>query len=260
MPHLLHVWPAVNRRIRESSRTLLAFDFDGTLTPIVDLPDHAVLAPEVRATLESLSRQDRYLTGIVSGRSLADIRARVDVPGLFYAGNHGLEMTGPGLDFVHPGAEKLRDPQTELYHQLRSNLADIPGVLVENKGLTLSVHYRMAAEYAVAEVEARFNRTVAPFARAGGVRTAKGKMVLEARPDLSWGKGEAMARLWEVYPDISLTIFIGDDVTDEDGFAVVQAAGGIAVFVGEGRAPTQALHRLDSPGEVGEALRLLGSN
>ena len=238
---------------------MLAFDFDGTLTPIVDLPDHAALAPEVRATLESLSGQDRYLAGIVSGRSLADIRARVDVPGLFYAGNHGLEMAGSGLDFVHPDAEKLRDTQTELYHQLRSHLADLPGVLVENKGLTLSVHYRMAAERA-AEVEARFNRTVSPFARPGGVKTTKGKMVLEARPDLPWGKGEAIARLWEIYQDISLTIFFGDDVTDEDGFAVVQAAGGIAVFVGEGRAPTRALHRLDSPGEVAEALRLLDGN
>lgn len=259
MPHLLHVWPAVSRRIQQSSRTLLAFDFDGTLTPIVDLPDAAALAPEVRATLESLSRQERYVTGIVSGRSLADIRSRVDVPGLFYAGNHGLEMAGPGLEFVHPGAERLRDTQTELYHQLSSNLADLPGVLVENKGLTLSVHYRMASERAD-EVEARFNRTVAPFAHTGGVRTTKGKMVLEVRPSLSWGKGEAIARLWEVYPDLPLTIFFGDDVTDEDGFAVVQAAGGIAVFVGEGRAPTQALHRLDSPGEVAEALRLLASN
>ena len=192
MPHLLHVWPAVSRRIREASRTLLAFDFDGTLTPIVDLPDHAALAPEVRATLESLSRQDRYLTGIVSGRSLADILARVDVPGLFYAGNHGLEMTGPGLDFVHPGAEKLRDTQTELYHQLRSNLSDLPGVLVENKGLTLSVHYRMAAERA-AEVEARFNRTVSPFRSPGRSADHQGQDGAggAAGPLLGQGRGDS---------------------------------------------------------------------
>ena len=259
MPHLLHVWPAVSRRIREASRTLLAFDFDGTLAPIVDLPDHAALTPEVRRALASLSTQERYLTGIITGRSLADIRARAHVPGLVYAGNHGLEMAGPGLDFVHPGAEKLLETQIELYRQLRSNFADLPGVLVEDKGLTLSVHYRMAAESAT-EVEARFNHTVAPFVRPGGVRTTKGKMVLEVRPDLSWGKGEAIARLWEIYPDLSLTIFFGDDVTDEDGFAVVQSGDGIAVFVGEGRAPTQALHRLDSHREVAEAMRLLESN
>ncbi len=260
MPHLLYVWSAVSRRIREASRTLLAFDFDGTLTPIVDRPDQAVLAPEARGILASLSKQDRYLTGIISGRSLADIRVRADVPGLVYAGNHGLEMAGPGLDFVHPGAGKLRETQTELCRQLRSDLADLPGVLVEDKGLTLSVHYRMAAENAAVEVEARFNDAVSPFVYPGGLRTTKGKMVLEVRPDLAWGKGEAIARLWEVYPDLSLTIFFGDDVTDEDGFAAVQARGGIAVFVGEGRSPTQALHRLDSPKEVTETMRLLESD
>ena len=259
MPHLLHVWPAVSRRIQEASRTLLTFDFDGTLTPIVDHPDRAALAPEVRDALASLGKQERYLTGIITGRSLADIRVRADVPGLVYAGNHGLEMAGPGLDFVHPGAETLRETQGELYQRLCSNLADLPGVLVEDKGLTLSVHYRMAPEK-VTEVEARFNSIVSPFVRPGGLRVTKGKMVLETRPDLSWGKGEAIARLWEVYPDVSLTIFFGDDVTDEDGFAVVQAMGGIAVFVGEGRAPTQALHRLESPQEVAEALRLLEIN
>ena len=259
MPHLLHVWPAVSRRIKRASRTLLALDFDGTLTPIVDHPDHAVLAPEVRDTLASLSKQERYLTGVITGRSLADIRVRADVPGLVYAGNHGLEMAGPGLDFVHRGAEKLRETQAELCQRLRSNLADLPGVLVEDKGLTLSVHYRMAPENS-AEVEARFNGIVSPFVNPGELRVTKGKMVLETRPDLSWGKGEAIARLWEVYPDVSLTIFFGDDVTDEDGFAVVQAKDGIAVFVGEGRAPTRALHRLESPQEVAETLRLLESD
>ena len=85
MPHLLNIWPSVSKQIKESSKVLLLSDYDGTLTPIVDRPDLAVLASETRDVLLSLSRQEKYLLGIVSGRGLADVSAKVDVPGLIFA-------------------------------------------------------------------------------------------------------------------------------------------------------------------------------
>ena len=127
MPHLLNIWPSVSKQIKESSKVLLLSDYDGTLTPIVDRPDLAVLASETRDVLLSLSRQEKYLLGIVSGRGLADVSAKVDVPGLIFAGNHGLEMRGPGLEFVHPEAERLRETLGSLYLRLQEELADLPG-------------------------------------------------------------------------------------------------------------------------------------
>ena len=102
MPHLLNVWPSVSRRLAEAGRVLLLFDYDGTLTPIVPRPEDAVLSPRVKSLLAEVAAMDGYLAGIVSGRSLADLRERVAITGLVYAGNHGLEICGPDLDFVHP--------------------------------------------------------------------------------------------------------------------------------------------------------------
>ena len=77
------------------------------------------------------------------------------------------------------------------------------------------------------------------------------------RPDIPWDKGKAIAYLQGTYPSASLTFYFGDDLTDEDGFEVVQSIGGIAVFVGQARQPTRAIHRLDSPQEVMETLQLI---
>ena len=91
----------------------------------------------------------------------------------------------------------------------------------------------------------------------GEVKIGHGKQVLEVRPNVDWNKGRAIRMLMDVFPEASLAAFFGDDVTDEDGFEVVQEAGGLAVFVGEARQPTKALYRVDSPQEVLETLRLL---
>jgi trehalose-phosphatase len=236
---------------------LLLCDYDGTLTPIADRPDLAVLAPETQEVLVSLSRREKYLLGIISGRSLADVCARVDIPGLIYAGNHGLEMRGPGLEFVHPEAERLRETQRHVCQRLREELADLPGVIVEDKGLTLSVHYRLAPDVVAGDVQGRLSAAISAHLDSGELKISRGKKVLEVRLNLPWDKGKAIARLQDAYPQASPTVFFGDDLTDEDGFTVVQEGGGMAVFVGPAGQPTKALYRLDSPQEVAQTLRLL---
>ena len=258
MPHLLYVWPRVSQLIRQAGRVLLLFDYDGTLTPIVDRPDLAVLAPETKALLASLSRDERFILGIISGRSLDDVRGRVGVSGLVYAGNHGLEIQGPGLDFIHPAAEELRETQGRVYARLREEFVDAPGVILEDKGLTLSLHYRLTPQEYVDNVEKKFADTVAPFLAEGQLQIARGKKVLEVRPTGPWNKGTAITKIGETYGSSALSVFFGDDVTDEDGFAVVQEGEGIAVMVGPAGQPTQALYRVDSPQEVVETLELLG--
>ena len=257
MPHLLYVWPRVSQILRQAGRVLLLFDYDGTLTPIVDRPELAVLAPGTKGLLAGLSRDDRFVLGIISGRSLDDVRGRVGVSGLVYAGNHGLEIQGPGLDFTHPVAAELRDTQSRIYARLREELADAPGVILEDKGLTLSLHYRLTPREYVDNVEEMFAATAAPFVAEGQVEIVRGKKVLEVRPRVPWNKGTAITKIAENYGGSAVTVFFGDDVSDEDGFAVVQDGEGIAVMVGPAGQPTQALYRVDSPQEVVETLKLL---
>ena len=257
MPHLLHVWPNVSQRLLRASQVLLLFDYDGTLTPLVPNPEQANLSTQVRERLTALTTGDKYITGVISGRSLEDVAAKVGIPGMIYAGNHGLEIQGPGLDFVHQGALEQAGTQVQVSGELQSALGGIPGVIVEPKGLTLSVHYRSTPGDQVRAVEQAFARVVEPYLESGTARVTYGKKVLEVRPNLPWDKGKAIALLQETYPQASLTCFFGDDRTDEDGFGVVQESGGIAVLVGPARQPTIAWHRVDSPQEVAQVLDLM---
>ncbi|PKB84327.1 MAG: trehalose-phosphatase [SAR202 cluster bacterium Io17-Chloro-G9] len=257
MPHLLNVWHSVSRRLGDAAQVLLLFDYDGTLTPIVPEPGEAKLPPVVTHLLEELAAGTKFLVGVVTGRSLADIQGRIGIPGLIYAGNHGLEIQGPGLDFVHEAAVRLAPIQEPIAVKLQEAMAGLTGAIVEPKGLTLTVHYRMTPDSQLERVERAFASTVAPYVDSGSVKITAGKKVLEVRPNVDWDKGKAIAKLSETFPGASQTLFFGDDLTDEDGFKVVQDSGGIAVFVGPARQPTVAWHRLDSPGEVGQVLGLL---
>ncbi len=257
MPHLLNVWPRVRRQLAAASHVLLLLDYDGTLVPIAPRPDLAALAPETRQTLARLARRERYTLGLVSGRGQADLSAMVGLPGLIYAGNHGLEIRGPDLDFTHPEAARLRPDLDATFEALKERLSGYDGVLVEGKGLTLSVHFRLTPAELRPQVHAGFDAAAAPARAAGRVRVTRGKEVLEIRPNVAWDKGRAIARIAETLPAGTLAVFFGDDLTDEDGFAAVHQLNGLSVFVGAARQPTQAQYRLDSPKEVAETLTLL---
>ena len=257
MPHLLNVWPSVTRRLAGAPRTLLLFDYDGTLTPIVARSEDAVLSGETRGSLLELAGMDRFIVGVVSGRGLADLEAMVAVPGLVYAGNHGLEMRGGGMDFVHPEAPAFEEPLAEVARLLERELRDVSGVVVNNKRLTLTVHYRNTPDPYGASVDGIVVAAVAPYVRSGRMKITRGKKVVEVRPNLDWGKGNAVRKIRDGCGDNPVPVFFGDDQTDEEGFAAVQDLGGIAVFVGQERDNTVALHHLDSPAEVGQALALL---
>ena len=257
MPHLLSVWPNLQLRLQSLDRIILLLDFDGTLAPIVSSPELAVLPAGVKISLTSLSANRRFVLGVISGRALSDVSARVDVPNIIYAGNHGLDMTGPGENYIHPEAAALLPALSGLARELQSQLTQYAGVLVEDKGLSLSVHYRLAQSTIVPQVEQVFDQVVSPSVQREEVKITRGKMVLEVRPNVDWDKGKAVHRIIEAQPPGSLPIFVGDDATDEAAFQTVQESGGIAVFVGPPREPTQALHRVDSPAEVAQFLRLL---
>jgi trehalose 6-phosphate phosphatase len=259
MPHLLNVWPRVSRQIAEADHVLLLFDYDGTLSPIAQRPDLAVLPPRTRENLLAVHGSGRFSLGIVSGRGLADVRGMVGIPGLTYAGNHGLEIEGPAGTFIHPEANEVRPYLDSVLRNLEERLSGFQGVYLEGKGLTLSVHYRLAHEALIPQIMSGFDEVVSRSADEEWIRVTRGKQVLEVRPTVDWHKGRAIARIAQDYSPGTLPIYFGDDLTDEDGFQAVHELNGISVFVGPPRQPTRALYRVDSPSEVAQTLKLLAS-
>jgi trehalose-phosphatase len=242
------------RGLVESPASLSVFlDFDGTLAPIADSPEKAQLDPDVRALLTQLAQRPKVLLAFVSGRALSDLRARVDVPRAVYAGNHGLEIEGRGVQFAEPVAASLRKPLASLSSALSTRLASLRGVLVEDKGLTLAVHYRLAAPASYEEIERKVRGVVANGASEFSVKA--GNKVWEVLPRTDWDKGEAVcwidSRLSE---SGSVPVYIGDDQTDETAFERLPDA--ITIRVGGG-GPSYARYEVPGPADVRQFLEWL---
>ncbi len=225
---------------------ILLSDLDGTLAPIVDRPEAARLPRRTRRILTRLARHSRARVGIVSGRSLADVRRLVGIPAAAYAGCHGLEIAWRGFRFRHPRAEKLLPVIKRVTRDLRRQTSTLRGVLVEPKGLTVSLHYRLADPAIVPTLKDLLSQVAR---ETPGLEILRGKKVLELRPRVGWGKGKAVELLHGLLArslgrQPALTLYLGDDETDEEVF---RALHGRAVCVAVGRQRTRAPYRLRSP-------------
>lgn len=239
-----------------SGRPLAVFlDFDGTLVGIREKPELARLGPKRRAELGRLGRKVKV--AIVSGRPLAEIRRLVGVPGLAYVGNHGLEIRASGRTWVHPAAARRAGSVARAAAAVKARTSGLAGVLVEDKGLTASVHFRLAE----ARLRRPLGRIVADEVRRsrGGLVLSRGKMVLEIRPNVAWDKGRGVLELMRGAGGAGrrFPIYIGDDRTDEDAFRALGDRG-LTIRVGTGRR-TAARHRLRSVEDVWKLLAALGS-
>ena len=262
MKHFFKSWQSFLEDIRTASHVLFLCDYDGTLTPIVDRPRDAILLPAVRDNLSTLARKPNFTVGIISGRSLVELRYMVAIEGIYYAGNHGLEIEGPELDFISPEAELGQAMIKDLAEQFTEVLGNIAGVIVEDKGLSLSVHYRMVSKEEKDNVAVTFKRMVSPLADAGKIKITKGKKVFEVRPPIDWDKGKAVASIRReiislLKLDRVLTIYLGDDATDEDAFRDLHRPEGWSVYVGQENASSAADYYLNSTDEVAEFLSRL---
>jgi alpha,alpha-trehalase len=230
LPRALDALEAIRGRIGDR-RLALFLDYDGTLTPIVERPEDAVLSDEMRATLEALA--ERCAVVVISGRELSDVRERVGVPSIVYAGSHGFAIAGPpGTDITHEQGEKFVPAIERAARSLTERLAAIDGVLVENKRYAIAVHYRRVAETRVPDVEAAVEEV---RALERGLKQTGGKKVIELRPDIDWDKGRAVQWLLDRLDldrgDVE-PIYIGDDVTDYDAFEALGSEG-IGILVAE---------------------------
>lgn len=242
---------SVEAELRAAGKISVFLDYDGTLVPFVQNPAKAQLDEQTRETLARISRKRLVAVTIISGRSVSDIHARVGLEGLTYAGNHGLEICGNGFNFIEPTAGAARQQLAQLSRKLAAVLRDIDGTVVEYKGLTTTIHYRQAATREIGRIESAVQAEVAA---ANLFRTAPSKMAIEVVPRTGWHKGKAAIWINERLGGKPLSVYLGDDETDEDAFRALPD--GITARVGSCPA-TSARYRVADADAVHEFLTWL---
>lgn len=239
----------------EGKQAALFLDYDGTLTPIVERPEDAVLAEDMRAVLRELA--ERCTLAIISGRDRADVEQRVAIDTLYYAGSHGFDIRGPdGFAKIHEQGEAFLPVLDAAEHELTQALRDIAGAQVERKRFSIAVHYRRVAEADVAAVR---DIVADVAANHPGLQQSGGKKVIELQPAVDWHKGKAVRWILQALGldrDTVLPIYIGDDLTDENAFEEIEDYG-LGIRVADDDSPTRAHHRLPDTTAVGRFLQRL---
>jgi len=225
-------------------------DYDGTLTPIVQRPELALLSAEMRAAVQALAQ--RCTVVVMSGRDLPDVQARVGLEDIVYGGSHGFEICGPQgmkIDQQH-GSEFLPQlDQAEL--ALRERLGNIAGILVERKKYSIAVHFRQVGE---ADLQAVGSAVDTVLAVQPKLRKTDGKKIFELQPNIEWDKGRAMVWLLDklgLERFNTFLLYLGDDITDEDAFRSLNERGnGMGILVRDEARDTAAQYALENPEEV----------
>ncbi|KAE9029806.1 hypothetical protein PF005_g1463 [Phytophthora fragariae] len=241
-------------------RLVVFLDYDGTLTPIVNDPALALLSPAMKDTLEKL--RQKFITGVITGRSLHKIQKFVSIPQLYYAGSHGFDIEGPdGTSIKNQVAAQFLTDLHEVRDELSDQIKGIAGAEVEDNIFSVSLHYRNVDPTLRSQMSnlARTVRDQHPR-----IRMSEGKMVYEFKPKIDWNKGKALLWLLQALGldehDDVYTIYIGDDTTDEDAFQLFQAhcnRKGVGIVVTEESKSTDASFTLRDTGEVCEFLNRL---
>jgi trehalose 6-phosphate phosphatase len=215
-------------------------DLDGTLLEIAETPEAVGLDSDEKLLVENLRMKTGGAVAVISGRALARIDELLSPLKLPAAGQHGVERRdAQGVRHRHRFPANVLRPVAV---GIRSFAAQHQGLVFEDKGASVALHYRKAPQLAGA-VQAAVRRAAEPLGEA--VEVQDGKMVVELKP-AGCDKGKAIAQFMQEAPFAGrVPVFLGDDVTDEYGFRVVNAMGGHTVKVGEGA--SAARWRLDSP-------------
>jgi trehalose 6-phosphate phosphatase len=210
---------ALTRRVTEmvgAGRAGLVTDIDGTISAIVARPEEAMVLPLARTALAGL-KQRLTLVAVVTGRSVADARQMVGIDDIIYVGNHGLEVYANGraetVAEARPWVPRLAAVLDQVQNSLDPSLKD--GVIVENKGATASLHYRLTPDPDQARIH--LLEILARTATPNGLRVEEGRRVLNLLPPLMVTKGSAVT--WMVREHgLEQVVYVGDDITDAHAF------------------------------------------
>jgi len=250
--HLFEDWESIQTKIQQAQNLFLLLDYDGTLTPIVSLPELALCPFEIKRVLEELRDLPGVHVAIISGRSLEDVRRKVGVSDIIYVGNHGLEVEYPDGRRKNVLPSVRTRELKRITQNLQNSLKEIPGILFEKKGPILSVHYRNIPQEFSEQIRHVIEEELRPWK--GRWKMVSGKSVLEIQPNVEFHKGRAVNEILKTFCcQELLAIYLGDDQTDKNAFRVLKGRG-ISVFIGPGDFTSEADFFLRSPDEVREFL------
>lgn len=252
MKYLFDDWDEISRAVRSSAKILLLLDYDGTTVPIQKTPQQARLDEETRHLLSELSSASKVTLGIISGRSINDICSIVGMNELIYVGNHGLEVLLPGRPVERLYGEETLCLIHDVYKELNTRLSDTAGILLEEKGPIVAIHFRTAPPGIGDMVLKTADNLVS---KNPGLAIKQGKMLVEITPNMAFNKGLAVKWLLDnLFPaERPVIIFAGDDLTDEDAFTVLGDRE-ISIYVGPQPSPFSARYYLKDTVEVRQFL------
>jgi trehalose 6-phosphate phosphatase len=223
---------AIDALAVDPGRSGLVLDFDGTLAPIVAAPTASALPDRVAASLGRLASR-LGLVAIISGRPAAFLAERIGLPGVPLLGSYGMEQFRDGVRRIDPAAEQWLGQVQTAAATLREQLAGSAGIRVEEKSVSVAVHWRQAPDHAAAAEQVR--RVTAGLAAELGLRLEPGKLVEELRPPIDVDKGSAVRALLAAQPGLTAFAYGGDDLGDIPGLRAAREAGGYALVVDHGQ-------------------------
>lgn len=220
------------KKVLSDKFIFLFLDYDGTLTPLVDNPKDAHLSSEIRELLRRLKDTPRCKIVIASGRKLEDLKKLVGLEGVLYIGNHGLEIEGTKINFKSPLSLHYLETLQRIKKDLASKIISaIKGAFIEDKGLALTLHYRLVDKEDIPRLKDLFHQAMVTYLEKDKIRLKDAKMAFEIRPPVAWDKGKValwlLARQHFILQEKInvLPLYIGDDVTDEDAFKALKNKG-----------------------------------
>ncbi len=243
------------KKVITQKEPLIFLDYDGTLTPIVDTPDLAILTDEMRDLISEISK--RYKTAIVSGRATDDVKKKVAIENIFYAGSHGFEIITPqGHIEINKEANAIKPRIDRIYEELKAALKDVKGSLVEHVKYTVSLHYRLVSDEDFPTFKTLALKVLNSYPE---LRITEGKKVFEIRPDIDWNKGRAVEWILSTLKfdtNKNVVLYVGDDTTDEDAFKAIKNYG-YGLLVSETNRETAAKYFLKDTRDVKRFLNFL---
>lgn len=259
LPHALRDGEQFTRRLAGRAPAVF-LDYDGTLTPIVDRPQDAVISAAMREVVRALAR--RCTVCVVSGRDRAVVQELMGIDDLVVAGSHGFDIWDPRTGTVeHDAATGFEPLLAEVTDLLGVRTSSIDGASVEPKRASVAVHYRLVPLEQRSAVDAVLHEVLA--AHPDELKVTPGKLVYEIQPKIDWDKGKAvlflLAALHLDRPDV-VALYLGDDITDEDAFRALSGRG-VGIVVADPSADPREAARATaadfSLGSTGEVERFL---